>query len=510
MMITFLLSSFFFSPQSSVYIPDVIRMMDGRIVVGEITEHDLDGLLVVHAKDDGEFRLAWSDLFPGEADRLRASFGYKSAVVMPQVEADRLYLVNGDSKVGIILQRTEGYLDFRQGAITSKIPRNRLAAPPEKVMVDATEAYTPEQFHFLRSPQCERIATSRSGKDEEDKGPQCTSDGRIAMEHFEFSLELELVFSLDRAHQHLQLAQSMIENNLPLEQRIEVALVRIATSLEHRDELDELNKIRQLVYRERFSEARLALDEFAETRVDSPLWEDYLRVEESFESKRNDGLLRYLKKHWYIRASSLIKKQSLQRGISVQSLQNWAETTLPELIRQAMAQELQSMKEGLDEGEVAAIWVSRLESRPKRHQAGFGSGSWILGEDRARAGLKADDHSDDDGKTAAQKELESRFRDYLKNLERTRQAAGVSSEASPEDWWKSATASSRFQWLLAYYAEFSGDYVLVSVRFDNCSTCNGAGIFETVDQNNPNNPRPKRRKCGTCQGVGVRRGIYFK
>jgi len=476
--------------QESVGTPDVIRLMNGRILVGEIMEHDLDGLVVLQARSGGVLRLTWPDLFPGEADRLRLGFGYNAEVVMPQVEADRLFLVNGDARTGLILERGDDYIQLRQGDTTTKIPRNRLAAPPDKVIVDATEVMTPEQFHTYRSPEFSL----------EDP-----------MAQYEFSLELELVLALERAKEHLLLSQSLVENDPPLSQRLGVALDRVEISLLHKAELKELIQIRQSVYRDRYAEARLALDAFADAHQDTPFWEDYLSIEASFEEKRKEGILRYLKKHWYSRVGSMVKRQALQRDASVQSLQTWAETTLPQLMREAMVAELQEMKEGLDESEVESIWVSRLDNRPKRHQAGFGVGTWVLGEERARAGMKVAAAEEDDGKTAAQKEIESRFNDYLKNLERTRQAAGVSQEASPDDWWKVASSSERYQWLLAYYAEYSGDYALVSVRFENCFNCNGAGVFQTRRVSaGEDEERPERRECPVCHGISIRRGIYFK
>jgi hypothetical protein len=63
--------------------------------------------------------------------------------------------------------------------------------------------------------------------------------------------------------------------------------------------------------------------------------------------------------------------------------------------------------------------------------------------------------------------------------------------------------------LLAYYAEFSGDYELVNVKFALCNTCAGQGFLEYLEVANEG-AKTKRKKCPTCHAVQVRRSVTFK
>jgi hypothetical protein len=116
------------------------------------------------------------------------------------------------------------------------------------------------------------------------------------------------------------------------------------------------------------------------------------------------------------------------------------------------------------------------------------------------------------GKTAAQKEMEERLQRYLKNLETQRRAssgAQKSGEATADDWWRAAAVSERFQFLLAYYAEYVGDYTVTVFEFSTCPTCGGTGIIESIEIT-PNGALPRKATCVTCHGVAVRRALSFR
>jgi hypothetical protein len=477
-----------FSPQDEGNY-EVVRVVDGRLLIGEIVDHDLDGLTVMSARNGGTYHLAWENLFPGEAERLKTGFGYTVDFSMPTVSADRLLLVNGRQITGRILRRDAREIEIRSRNLTLVFPTTRLAAPPEKVVVEATEVLTPEQYYLERLPQIEL----------ED-----------AMAQFEFAREMEAVSGYEFAKTHLEQARILAVGDDALLKRIDGAMPRIKLAIDHRVETDKIKEIRSLMYRERFAMAEEKLAEFEQMHSDSPIYEDYIKVAEKFEAKREEAMIRFLRRNWHKRAASLLKKKSLDRKAKVEALQNYATTELPQLLREVMAEELAGMKVGVDPSEVDQLWSRRTEQKSKRHQAGFGNGTWILGEAKAQAGLKVEEAEENDGRTEAERELQNRYKRYLENLERSRRASGTNEEVSPEDWWKTASASTRFQWLLAFYAEFSGDFDLVRVNFDKCSTCNGDGYVEITELGSGSKGQNQRRKCPTCHGVLVRRSIFFR
>jgi hypothetical protein len=490
MILSFLLASALAAPAQDPA-DELVRLRDGRLLVGLIETHDLDGFVLSEARTGGQYRLSWGDLFPGEAERLRTDFGYADATEVPMTTASRLLLTNGRELVGRILREDDRQIELRRRETTTIVPLQNLAAPPEPVTIEAAEVLTPEQFY------AERL-------------PQVAADDAYAQ--FTFAQELEVMFALDQAKVHFELAGELAaaEGDGPLGQRVAGALTQLETTIANRDEAEYLEGIRTLMHRDRFTEAKAQLASFESEFPDAALRGEYLQLEDLFGERQEIAVVEYLERHWFNRTVKLLKRKALEKDAPVDEMIAYIEGELPLLIRAAMLEELQGIDDQLDITALDGLWARRLDIGASLHSAGFGDGTWILGEDKARAGLVEEKEDANDGKTDQQREMEERMKRYLDNLEAQRRAASSGdSEARPEDWWRRASVSQRFQWLLAYYAEFSGDYKLVNVNWSYCPTCAGAGFIETLDvtADGSNN---RRSKCPTCHGVQVRRGISFR
>ena len=492
MILTVLLTSFLLTPALPQQSGDqVVRMRDGRLLVGSILEHDLDGLLVSTALDGGRYTLSWSDLFPGEADRLRDAFGYRNQMGVPMTTAHRVLLQNGREIVGRLLREDNRNLEIRVGETTSVVPKQRLAAPPEEVVVEAASILTPEQFYAERVVQV----------DSSDRNRQ-----------FEFAQELEVMFALDEAKTHYELCGSLADGlgDEALRKRVDGALSKLERTIANREEAQRLELIRQLMNRKRFTQAEDALAAFDSDFPDSPLRGEFLQLADRFGERRDIAVTHYLESHWYHRVVKVLKRRALDKNAQMDQLSSWLETEVPLLVRQQLLEEIKDMDTHLDLGTIDGRWFARIEQGATAHTAGFNDGTWILGEERAKAGLKAAEEEKDDGKTEQQRQLEDRMKRYLDNIESQRRSASASTEdVSPEDWWRRATVTQRFQWLLAYYSEFSGDYQVISVKFSYCNTCAGAGYIEVMDMGS-GGAEQRKKKCPTCHGVQVRRSINFK
>jgi len=470
---------------------ELVRLRDGRLLVGAIETHDLDGFVLSEARAGGHYRLSWGDLFPGEADRLRENFGYSETQEVPMTSASRLLLTNGRELIGRILREDNKQIELRRRETTTLVPLQNLAAPPESVMVEAASVLTPEQYYAERLPQV---------------------DPEEAYAQFHFAQELQTMFALNQAQTHFTLAGELAQavGDEPLLQRVEGALRQVEQTIAHRDEAEYLEEARTLMHRDRFTAAKAKLEAFDQTFPQAALRGDYLQLMDLFEERQQQAAVTYLERHWFNRTIKLLKRKALEKDAKVDQMIAYLEGELPMEVRTAMLQELLSIDDQLDISAIDGLWVQRLEQGASLHSAGFGDGSWILGPDKARAGLVKEEEKKDDGKTDQQREMEDRMKRYLDNLEAQRRASSSDdTEAKPEDWWRKASVSQRFQWLLAYYAEFSGDYKLVNVKWSYCPTCAGAGFIQTLDVT-PDGSQNKRTKCPTCHGVQVRRAINFR
>lgn len=472
---------------------EIIRLRDGRLLVGSIEAHDLDGFLLQHARSGGRLRLAWNDLFPGEAERLRLFLGYRTESAVPQTTAHRVLLRNGREVVGRIVRQDARGLEVRTLDSSVMVPAAMIAAPPEEVTVDAGSVLTPEQFF-------------------QERAPTVAPDDAYA--NFLFAQELEQLFALERAQERYLAARALATagGDQPLLNRIDLSLRQLEETIANRAEAQALEAIRRAMFRERFEEAEALIAAYPESFPQPKLRRQFTELQQQFGSARSASISRYLARNWYDRVIAEVKRQALNREATMDQLIAWVEGELPQAVRSRLVGELAAMNDELQPGDLDAYWAKRSEHGAARHRASFGEGSWILGEERARAGLDAEEEKEaDDGKTAEQKEMEERVQRYLENLESQRRAAegAASGEATADDWWQQASVTERFQFLLAYYAEYSGDFASTSFEFARCPTCAGTGVLETVEIG-PQGKQDRKMRCPTCHGVGIKRAINFR
>lgn len=473
---------------------ELVRLRDGRLMIGLIEEHDLDGFQLGLARSGGRLRLSWSDLFPGEAERLRDKLGYKNAVSVPTTSAHRVLLRNGKEVIGRILRQDAAGIEVRTLDATVLIPPRMVAAPPEEIVVDAATVLTPEQFYLERLPAV---------------------PAEDAYAQFLFAQELQQMFALERARERYAAARQLAaaDGDQPLITRVDGATKRLDELILNRAEAAALEAIRRAMYREQFEAAEAGLLAFATDFPQPRLRSEFLDLRGKFQTERELAITRYLARNWYVRVMDEVKRRALDRETGVDQLLAWVESELPTAVRQRLVAELAGMDDELDPTMLDGLWSRRTSENVARHRASFGEGTWILGEERARSGMEAEKPEEqDDGKTAAQKEMEERVQRYLKNLEAQRRAAtgnAAEGEATPDDWWRAASVTERAQFLLAYYAEYSGDFEVTSFEFKPCPTCGGTGVIETIETG-AQGSQNKRLRCSICHGVAVRRALSFR
>ena len=479
---------------------EVVRLRDGRVLIGTIENQNLDGFDFVAATDGGRLNLVWTDLFPGESGRLHEVFGYATETVMPMVTAQRVLLNNGRELIGRIVSETNSLIELRVKDIRTTFSKQLLAAPIEDIEVEASSVLTPEQFYAERAVQID------------------ASDG---MKNYDFAKELEVMFAFEQAKVHFliarEIAMSVDDASLlrridePLLSRIDGALAQLEQMIANKEEATALEHVKQLMHRKRFTAAKLELDKYNIDFPNAALRGEYLKLGEKFEKDREKSMVNYLRSHWFLRVMSVMRKQALEKTARLDSLMAWVDSEAPQIIRLQFVEELVGMHDALDVNMIDDLWGLRSNYSSNPHTAGYGNGTWVLGEERARSGLKdTADEEEQDGKTQQQREMEDRMKRYLDNLQNQQSASqGNDVEASPEDWWLSASVTSRMQWLIAYYSEFTGDYQLSNVKFSYCSTCGGQGYLETLELSAGGSQRTKS-KCPTCHGVQVKRSVSFK
>jgi hypothetical protein len=113
-------------------------------------------------------------------------------------------------------------------------------------------------------------------------------------------------------------------------------------------------------------------------------------------------------------------------------------------------------------------------------------------------------------------------RRYLQNQttsRMTRKGGGETQEDERQTFWERWTSLERKQWMLARYAEESGDMRVVRIDLTACKECGGSGVREVINVNAvPSRPGQEggggnvveKVACPLCYNVGVVRRVVYR
>jgi hypothetical protein len=223
-------------------------------------------------------------------------------------------------------------------------------------------------------------------------------------------------------------------------------------------------------------------------------------------------------KRWYGAAAALARDAAAKEFDEVLA---WLDEGMQEEVFQAVLEDARRVQADVEEDALRQLWLEREPGRWRL--ASYGYGTWLLGEDKALEGMEEEEEEAPVAVTAKdqeREELEQRIKRFLENQELRRSAK--SSQDKQDDRaaaWKAISSTARSQWILAYYAESSGDMeVKPRVAFRACRECGGRGVREVVVTGDARTRRGENQsgsglhkvECPSCRGLGVIRRIYYR
>jgi len=484
-------------------VPDdvmMLRLYDGSILWGAIADHDAETLHFRRLDNGGLVRLPWSRLDPPQADELLEEFGYvdhSSEEIM--TEADRLILVDGTEIVGVIVNRTENELWIKTSNSTVPVPKLRLRSAATVVQVPALDVYTKEELY------------------NQEVAGLIPDDPRS---HLELATFCERVFHFDQAIAHVQKAQQLNEQQgagldpEELARRLERLTVKQANS----EQIAKLREIDHLRARGKFDEALAEVDAFGELFPKSPYREDVQRKRLLVEKARERALREKVVRSWHFWAGKLTRRAAQDPDMTLEAAINWLDQGLGEEIVTKVHEDLvKTVSSTVTPDEVQSYWAEREGGRWQK--ASYGAGTWMLGDAEARAGLpeEAEATETTSERDAERKKLEERIARYMKNQEMSRRAKskGQGDDEDQQSFWETWSSAGRAQWLLAYYAEHSGDMQLRNPpHFRNCPECGGKGVREIINTGGARTGQAGASSqlipCPACHRVGIWRRISYR
>jgi hypothetical protein len=471
----------------------LLKLRDGMTLWGSIERHDEAGFVFTRLDNGGRLNMPWNQLAPEQEIDLRERFGYLDRSGMEvMVEADRLVLDDGTEVIGKIIGRSADALIVKRSGSVQQVPKLRLREGVSTVNVPALEVFSRDELYQSELARANPVT---------------------AAEHDALAEYCERLLDFGRALTHYQKAQEL----QPDDQR-ETTISRVARKAESQEQLDHLYEIDALRTREKYDQALELVEQFDARFPESSLQSEVAMRRRRIESEREALLQERVALNWRLRLNLLLERAT--RDKPFEEALEYVDDQLSEDILAAVTQDLvKSVSKHLTADDVRRAWQERDLSSQRVLKASYGLGTWLLGEQRARAGLEVKESGESkptDEKSAEREALRKKIERYLKNQQLARKSSTKIEDAEEiAAFWDTYPQQARVQWLLAYYAENSGDLSVVRVTFSECAECAGTGVREAVDLMTPTNNQDGNRDrdlraCPACHHMGVVRRVAFR
>ncbi len=481
----------------------MLRLKSGAILWGSIEAHDPDGIGFRILETGGVVPLGWSLLDPAEERELRLAFGYLEAGGEELlVDAERITLNDGTELIGKIVNTDDQYLWFKRAEGTIPIDKRRLEGGAVLVRAPALDVYTKEELYQLKAfeVQDELVLEGTRG----------------ARAHDQLAQFAERLFDFAHAVEHYGIVRSLDPNYEAA--RVQMALDRSSAKAELKQQIDLLAEIDMWRVRKRYDKALEGLESFPKLYPNSPLLEDWNELRERVKRHQQADLGEEVVRRFH--AWSVRLARDAARKKSYEEVLAYLDEAMTEELLKNAEQDLKVLSPDITPEEVQRVWRQRKGGR--FHQASYGLGTWLLGEERALAtpGDEKDKEQAEKpaagSQAAARAKLEERIQRYLKNQELARKAQnveGTSEEEDPSEFWKDFNIASRSQWILAYFVENSGLFEVERIRFANCRECGGTGARDVINTGSAiagDAAGSMLVPCPTCHTIGRVRRVRYR
>ena len=470
---------------------DIVRLKDGTLVHGEITDFDeASGFTLVRADTGGRLPLRWEHLPAAEVTRIKASRGFTGEEPEPfMVQVVHLVLRNGTTETGVLVESDEESFTLRRRSGTDRVPRSSVRGV-ETGLQEGRTLYRPDELYGL--------VRADVGEPED------------ALGHFNLAVACEGAGLHEQAASHYA---SVTELDPGFKRELIASRQqRLAVKLEDAEETEELDAIRFRLYRRQYEQALELVDVFRETYPTSRQMGDVDRLEAEIRQRKRGAHARSIVGDYFTLLERRLLELARDREVTLDVAEESAERFVHEDILATLARAYELTPETC-----AELWDTRSGGSVRSYS--YGTGTFILGRDKAldfgRVGEEDDPLAlDDEG--ALEDEA---FEDLVERVKRERAAEAAEAQArrsgggaldetgpSPEEWWANAPTDDRFKWLMAYYAEFADAVQVTEARGRACRICTGLGYLDGTNQDG----EPMRVLCHTCKGLEAERLVRFR
>jgi hypothetical protein len=489
--------------------PTLLRLRSGEIDFGQIVAHDPDGIRFKRLETGGEIPIPWGTLDPLEAEGMRLRFGYVEAEAEEiLVDADRIELASGKELIGRIVNRTDTHLWVKRAEGTVPVPKTQVRGAITSTQAPALDLFTREELYQEKAAELQ----GRLG-----------AEGRVgAQANEELARYAERLFDYAHALQHFQRAAERDPSYEAAKLAQDIARTEAKAALAK--EVDHLSEVDLARARKLYKRAHDLVAEFRTLYPKSPLLADLNKLAERVSKAQERDLRAEIVSRWHYWTVRLAR--TIAQKTNLEEVQGYLDEKMAEDLVAKVRDDVDSILPGIEPDLVRKLWGERKGG--KYRPATYGIGTWMLGESaRAELDKGQEKKAAEPAKGSAaeaRKKLEEKIKRYLENQKLTRQSGdAVDASEDPAKFWESWNWSGRSQWVLAFFAEKSGEFRDVQARFENCRTCGGTGVktfLNTGNASSSSNDGGNQRAgaqagedldiCPTCHHIGIVRRVRYR
>ncbi len=467
---------------------EIIRLKNGVELHGKVVEFDNEvGITVQRYDNGGVLDLRWEHILDADVKALRLARGYGDEEAAPIfIKAKKMLLINNEYVIGVPVESSRpGFIALRRLGKIDEYPQ-AVVKEMETIDVEVQEVFTLEELF-----------------------QQKLSEGipETALDHFNLGVFCESIEFYDRA---LELFMAVTELDPEFKADLIIQKVkRMEVKIREKEATDLLRDIRNRIYKKMFSTAFEFCDKFVEEYPDSVQMGDLEKLRAQAVSKRRQYYQTKILTDYFSYLDRIATKVSSHKEYKLDDALSYARDELGSDVRKKLSEEFDMEIE-----EIEDLWLNRKGGRHRT--ASYGEGTFILGDE---ATLMPVEDEDDDKKKEAKEPatLDEKLKQKIEGIRKSRDRESRRRRSrinvddvgqTPDQWWMNAKEKQRRSFLLAYYAENSGDMKIVKVRLMNCPYCCGKGYFEHFTQGTEG--ESNKEVCTVCKTIKYYRVVLYK
>ena len=441
---------------------EIVQLRDGTLVHGEIVSFDeASGITLKRVDTGGELSFSWEHLPAAEVKRIKASRGFTGEEVeLYTVLATHLLLRNGTTETGLRVDSDrEGYIALRRRGQVDSFPKNQVASL-QTGRVEGRDVLTPDALYLRLIDE--------------------VGEPGDAAGHFNLALACEGAGLLELAQEHFVTTRAL-DDQLKAE-LIRAKLAWLQIKIEDAAETEALAEIRHRLYRKQFELCADLVAGFKERYPHSRQLADLVELEGEIERRKREHRGQGIASAYFTLLDRRVTRLSRDPEVTLDVARELLESAAHEEIMISLGEDFSMTPEVVQE-----LWDQRQGGSVRSF--GYGTGTFILGKAKAlEFGRFDDDEAEEEGQEA---DVEEDFDDLVERVKRQRQSQADRRQAArrgsgalddegptPEEWWAQQPGEDKQRWLLAYFAEASGQLRVLEARARDCRRCDARGYIE--------------------------------